>query len=409
MKLKALLFSLLLTATAVAQNCGDRFYQEVFTNVNSTTVNYGQNTTNGGTNQTLSMDIYQPVGDTFQYRPLLIWVHGGSFLGGSKNDPDVQELSQAFAKRGYVTASINYRLGISLPLNRDNTIRAVIRAVHDLKAAIRYFRQDFYTNGNVYKIDPEQIFIGGSSAGAITALHTAYLDNYPEFQNVADSTIIINLGGVEGNSGNPGYSSKVKGVVNLCGGIGKANWQTPNDPPGIHMHGTADNTVPYATNQVRVSGIPITGLFIDGSYVVDSFAQTIGLSSHLYTWNGAGHVPYVSSAAEMTVTKDFVTTHLAPLVDCSRLFQDLTSAEVAYISNNLRFYPNPANETLYLNLAADKSVSVQLMDLTGRTLKTWEIRSGESPVFSISDLASGVYVAKFQSGNQIWQQKLIKE
>ena len=56
------------------------------------------------------MDIYTPVGDNYTNRPLLIFAHGGSFIGGSKTNPTMVDLCETFAKRGYVTASINYRL-----------------------------------------------------------------------------------------------------------------------------------------------------------------------------------------------------------------------------------------------------------------------------------------------------------
>jgi len=57
------------------------------------------------------MDIYQPTGDIETARPLIIWAHGGSFQSGTSADADVVALSQAFAKKGFVCASINYRLG----------------------------------------------------------------------------------------------------------------------------------------------------------------------------------------------------------------------------------------------------------------------------------------------------------
>ena len=57
------------------------------------------------------MDVYEPTGDTMAFRPLIIWAHGGSFLGGDKGDSDVAALCQRFTKRGFVCASVNYRTG----------------------------------------------------------------------------------------------------------------------------------------------------------------------------------------------------------------------------------------------------------------------------------------------------------
>ncbi len=106
------------------------------------------------------MDFYEPEGDTETERPLLIWVHGGSFIGGDKTDFDMVTFSERFAKKGYACASINYRLGF-FPIDSANAVKAVVRATQDLRAAIRYFYKDKQTT-NQYKIDTNNIFIGGS-------------------------------------------------------------------------------------------------------------------------------------------------------------------------------------------------------------------------------------------------------
>src|SRR5690606_34921075 len=95
------------------------------------------------------------------------------------------------------------------------------------------------------KIDTNNIFIGGSSAGAITALHTAYLDRSCELEEFIGLSVINTMGGVEGNSGNACYSSKVKGVINLCGALANYSWLETGDAALCSMHGTADGTVKY--------------------------------------------------------------------------------------------------------------------------------------------------------------------
>src|SRR4051812_27343269 len=108
-------------AQAIQNYCGSaRYDTEVFSavTVKSDTA-YGSNTDVNGSNVILTMDIYQPAGDTAEIRPLIVWAHGGSFIGGTKNDGDVTSLCNHFAKRGYVCASINYRLGVSFPPNQS--------------------------------------------------------------------------------------------------------------------------------------------------------------------------------------------------------------------------------------------------------------------------------------------------
>ena len=133
-----------------------RYDTEVFTGDSVVSnITYGSNINYLGNNTTLTLDMYFPEGDTASIRPLIIWVHGGGFIGGTKNDGDVTSLCHHFAKRGYVCASINYRLGV-FP-TQASAQAGVYRAVQDLKAAVRFFRLNAATT-NSYKIDPAMIF-----------------------------------------------------------------------------------------------------------------------------------------------------------------------------------------------------------------------------------------------------------
>jgi len=78
----------ILSQTSFSQNplaCdGQRYIDDVFTDVSMTTVTYGSNTSVFGINQNLKMDIYQPVGDTNAKRPVILFAFGGSFIIGSR-------------------------------------------------------------------------------------------------------------------------------------------------------------------------------------------------------------------------------------------------------------------------------------------------------------------------------------
>jgi acetyl esterase/lipase len=107
-----LLFFLICFNRSYAQ-CSNRYLDTIFPDV-TTISNVVYTTTAGGSSDTLLLDIYQPTADTACLRHLVIWVHGGAFFQGSKNDGDVEFLSKRFAQRGYVCASINYRLAPSI-------------------------------------------------------------------------------------------------------------------------------------------------------------------------------------------------------------------------------------------------------------------------------------------------------
>ena len=84
------------------------------------------------TAQSLLMDIYKPTGDTFSLRPAIIFAHSGGFLLGSKNADDMSSLCDSLARKGYITATIDYRMGFNLVGNTAlHSTRAVYRALQD--------------------------------------------------------------------------------------------------------------------------------------------------------------------------------------------------------------------------------------------------------------------------------------
>ena len=84
--------------------CSDRYLNEIFSAVTTTSnVNYSE-TYSDVFHQ---MDVYKPAGDSEVNRPLIIYMHGGSFYGGDKVMTDCVDFCESFAKRGYVCASIN--------------------------------------------------------------------------------------------------------------------------------------------------------------------------------------------------------------------------------------------------------------------------------------------------------------
>ena len=120
----------------------------------------------------LNMDLYRPITDSSHCPlPLLVLIHGGAFYCGDKCDTGFPEMGHYFAERGYVVASINYRLGF-WPWSQS-VDRAGYRAVQDANAAVRFLLD----KKEYYNIDPDNIYVAGSSAGAITALNLAFMDS----------------------------------------------------------------------------------------------------------------------------------------------------------------------------------------------------------------------------------------
>ena len=92
---------------------------------------------------------------------------------------------------------------------------------------MRWFRR----RAERLNIDPRRIFIGGHSAGAFTALEVAVSREDP------------------GRSGNPGFSSRVRGAIGLSGGLIDPKGVEQGDSPMLLVHGDADATVPFGASE----------------------------------------------------------------------------------------------------------------------------------------------------------------
>ncbi len=237
-------------------------------------IEYGNAINLKGENEKLLLDIYSPQNDTLTKRPLIVFVHGGGFVSGDKAIGYPLLFSRGLAYRGYVSASINYRLGVAQPQTDTTTFEAMYRAVQDAKAAIRFFRK----NAAQYNIDTTQIFIMGGSAGAMTALQLAYMDENEVPKNIDQQK----WGSLEGTSGNESYSSKVKGVVNCWGAMIDYNWIKAGDAPLFNVHGTADKLVPFD------SSFSYHG-FKFGSNILLERALDLGIPTGLKSFENSGH------------------------------------------------------------------------------------------------------------------------
>ena len=105
-----------ITLSPPASAAGTRYLDEVFSEIRVTSdIPYGQAVGHDGQMETLLLDVLQPKNDTAKIRPAVVWVHGGYFVEGSKTVSWYREAREQFARAGYVTLSINYRLDPNLP------------------------------------------------------------------------------------------------------------------------------------------------------------------------------------------------------------------------------------------------------------------------------------------------------
>ncbi len=292
-----------------------RYVDEVFSSVDVTTdIVYAQNfsvlagtpipTGMAGTPiPALAFDLYEPTGDTETSRPLIIHLHTGTFAPvvhngnptGLRQDFATDAFCKGYAKRGYVVANLEYRLGWNPnmptePERAADLMKAVYRAIQDTKAAVRFFRKDFETNSNSYGIDTSRIILSGQGSGGWVALGYATVDKLAEIQlpkfldgsgvPLIDTAVLGDWNGVGGSPSlnmpnSPGYSNDVHMVCSMGGGLGDLSWLEAGDVPIAAVHGPLDAVAIYTTGNVSAGGVNVT-TDISGAHDVVKKANMLG-------------------------------------------------------------------------------------------------------------------------------------
>ena len=254
------------------------------------------------TYENLHFDLYQPKNDTTNDRPLVIVVHGGAFVSGSKNDLNQPIIGycDSLAARGYVVASIDYRVGLILKPQKNQLIidsldfkRAIQWGVLDLQRAVHHFK----THAQKYKINPNRIFVIGNSSGAILALHSAMEKD-----------------------------GRVRGTVSLWGATIDSSCTKKITAPILLIHGTNDKIIPFTKGKMlnldsakrqnrfmlgyasaaSAFNINFSSPTFYGGYVIDSILTQNRIVHETYFVDGLGHDFYDREPYKTNVIKRIV-------------------------------------------------------------------------------------------------------
>lgn len=236
------------------------------------------------TRMPLELDLYVPNNDS-ENRPVFMFIHGGGFTGGDKQGGNIFALANYYTSRGFVFASINYRLlndfG-SIPQAWEATTSfvdpnqvpqyyAIYPAQRDAKAALRWI----VANAETYNINTDYITVGGGSAGAITAI-TLGISNEEDFRDEFDIITDPTL-----STTNLNQTYTIQTIVDFWGSkvaldayeeVYGVNRFDANDPSLFIAHGTLDPTVLYSS-----------------ATDLETIYQNNGVPYILYTLEGAGH------------------------------------------------------------------------------------------------------------------------
>ncbi|MGV8137755.1 MAG: alpha/beta hydrolase [Mangrovibacterium sp.] len=249
-------------------SAGDRYLEVITDSVITETYTYAEK--NG---RRLDLDVYMPVQDQEAERPVLLYVHGGGFSGGTRNGEGIVEFCKKIACRGYVAVSISYRLtrkgtetGFGCDCTAGEKLATFTAAVEDLHDATDFLVKQ----REQFRIDPHQIILAGSSAGAETVLDAVY--DQP-LKCEADPSV------------------SYAGVISMAGAIpdtAKVTVQTAI--PSLFFHGTCDNLVPYGKASHRYCKPDQAGyLVLNGGQVIAEKLRLLGKPYWLHTTCGGNH------------------------------------------------------------------------------------------------------------------------
>jgi hypothetical protein len=247
----------------------------------------------------------------------------------------------------------------------------------------------------------------------------AYLDEVSEIPTFIDMVGQPGLtGGLEGNSGNPGYSSEVKAIINMCGALGDTAWIKPGDEPVINFHGTNDGTVPYGSDEISLLGLyPL--LKVHGSFSVNDKAVQVNIPSCFEIYEGQDHVPATSNANYYDTTIVKIRTFLNHFVCGTPLScvynGSIVNATGAGIDESVNasqwsIYPNPANNNLMVNLSKFESqkLSITIFNALGQDVLTLNNLQAKQQNIDITNLSSGLYQVIVSDGVHQYGKKLVK-
>jgi acetyl esterase/lipase len=214
----------------------------------------------------VTLDLYTPRAGGGA-KPLVIYIHGGGWTGGTSRNAaaynDFPAVMANLASRGYVVASLNYRLAGEAPFPA---------ATDDVDAAIRWLK----AHAAQYGIDKTRVAVWGGSAGghlaALAATDCSPAQAGAESDCVQAAAIwygIFDFGTLPMPSGptpqGPGVFLGCAGAA--CKEVGaKASPVTyidAKDPPFLLIHGTADKTVPVAQSRGMLERLKAAGVKAD--------------------------------------------------------------------------------------------------------------------------------------------------
>lgn len=423
-------------------------------------ISYGMATAYDGSETELVLDIYKPVNDNNCKRPLLMLVHGGAWIGGTKEDYNIVGLALHFASKGWVVASIKYRLGVHTTANytkyllcpandaalcirtcdTSEVFRGIFRGVQDTRGAIRFMKLRAAEDST----DIKNVFVAGESAGAFISMYTAFMDRDEEkplsCYAIADAPVADpelgychkpgkslarpDLGDIHGTLHLGVVDDSIQGVGCFYGGLADLSIMDDKQMPAYIFHQASDVLVHYKRSRLlsRLSDClnNICEPFyhmprMSGGYLLRKYFQDLGTAAPPYkadilenstaldcTVNPPGHSIDNIALRSKNMAELFAPIILAngndPLVNCK------TSSVPDKDAGHIRLFPSPGKGYFVVSGIAEPTANITLSDLFGREIatQTRKIDSSRYEIHVLGTIPSGMYICNIISPNNRW-------
>ncbi len=355
-------------------------------------VQYGTALNVDGEMQNLFIDYYFPKNelDDMTQRPFILLIHGGSFVFGDKSSMryDCKEL----AKKGYVVGTMSYRLGNSPAFPNQ------YRAAQDAFAALRYTAHFAET----YKVNTEQFFVGGYSAGSMTTMNMAFYQQSEWNSWIPNAEEELGLLHTSGNNYTNTYN--YMGMYNNAGLTFPNTIDASEMIPSINFHGTLDMVV-----------------FIDngpGGYIgtrpLHYLYEEEGVCSQMNVVPLAGHVVYMDDMEGLIYRTQKISCFFRSIIceECSTHYTE--EEEAASCSENLAtedisqenwtVFPNPFHDKIQIS-SIEKPYRFLLYNSNAQLL----LKGNDVENYEFSNLPKGVYLLTIETESTTKSFQLIKE
>lgn len=449
--MKNLITLILIALLCNSASAQKHYTQDKFTYDSLLNIVYGTATDYAGNIDTLRMDIFKPKGDSNCLRPVMVLVHGGAWIAGSKEDANMAFMARSLARKGWVVANINYRLGthkasnysmyalcnaeLSAPCgyisDSSEIYRANFRGMQDAKDAIKFMK----ARNAIDSSDIDNVFICGESAGGFVAMAVAFTDKNSEkhsacfsmpdapspdndlktYACIPDSNDLSrpDLGSIDGNSNIVDYDATVKGVANFYGGVlNPSILHQDKDTPHVYMfHQGSDVVVnyrrgallgrvswecfasanfcqPYYFYPIAYGSESIRKFFVDSGFIGSRFkAEIIGNYSFNNNCFSNGH-----SIDNINNRIGSMLSHFSDCIsesgnDAKENCNDVSIDGIEI--SNIRILPNPFHNSFQI-ISEDIGSKYVILDVYGRTILEGTITQNSSKI-DLNEFENGYF------------------